>query len=246
LAEAGEEKVNDHSDSPFLISKKAKFTPGEYAEQKRDENLAALAGAAAGGVGGYKSVKAANRVKNASDLGGTFYRVSRDAKQSRASSAALAAKTTAVAAAKAPKTGPTLGALGAGYVGLIGGTALAGSAARKRRAKKQLLSKNLTQAQIDRRKKLQAATSITTATLGLGALGALGAKTAVRPAARAAVKAGRLRPVNDKKIDNFEAKADSVRNTALTVGAGVGGLGGYNFASYTRAEAKQRKKNIKQ
>lgn len=108
-----------------------------------------------------------------------------------------------------------------------------------------LVSKNLTQAQIDRKKKVQAATSITTSTLGLTALGATGV-AAAPGAARWAAKAskGRLVLKPGKKLKNVARKAEKAKVPLLTTSAGIGGVGGYNFAAYTRAEAKQRKKNI--
>ena len=78
----------------------------------------------------------------------------------------------------------------------------------------------------------------------LGALGALGASKLGPKAVRVAAKSGKLRPVNEAKLDSFSRGAEKTSNQLAVTGAGIGGVGGYNFASYTRAEAKQRKKKL--
>lgn len=109
------------------------------------------------------------------------------------------------------------------------------------------LAKNLTQEQIDRKKKVQSATSITTSTLGLTALGATAVGWKGKQAASLISRATKgKRLVNDAKVDRVVDAASRARVPLLTTSAGIGGVGGYNFASYTRAEAKQKKKSVGQ
>ena len=84
---------------------------------------------------------------------------------------------------------------------------------------------------IARQKKAQAVTSLVGGTLGLSALATRG---------RGAQLA--------RKGSAFAARAEKANRTSTTLttaGAGIGGLGAYNFASYTNAEAKERKKGIR-
>lgn len=93
------------------------------------------------------------------------------------------------------------------------------------------IQKSMSDAELRRRKKLQGHISQTTATLGLAALGsrALGTKAA-----------GRL-----TRIPAGAGERLKNASTALTTtGAGIGGVGGYNFAAYTKAEA-QRKQSVR-
>lgn len=95
-----------------------------------------------------------------------------------------------------------------------------------------MAARRMSDAEIARRKKLQGNISRTTATLGLAALG-------TRLAAPAAPKIGRL---TNRASMGVQAgrRLHSASGTLTTVGAGVGGAGGYNFAAYTGAEAKRR------
>jgi len=95
----------------------------------------------------------------------------------------------------------------------------------------------LSDAQIARRKKIQGNISLTTGTLGLTALGMRGAG-----AARGAGKIGRtiqrLTPITHNAAASEKLKDAS---TGATVAAGgIGGVGAFNFASYTKAEARKR------
>lgn len=90
----------------------------------------------------------------------------------------------------------------------------------------------MSDAEIRRRKKIQGAVSVTTATLGLAALGSRGAGAAVNRAA----KLKKLSPSAAK----LGPKLNSASTTLTTTGAGVGGVGGYNFAAYTNAEGRKR------
>lgn len=81
---------------------------------------------------------------------------------------------------------------------------------------------------IARQKKAQAAFSLTGGTLGLAALASRGR----------AAQLGRRGEAGIAAANKFKD-----RSTALTTaGAGVGGVGAYNFASYTNAEAKKQQK----
>jgi hypothetical protein len=116
-----------------------------------------------------------------------------------------------------------------------------------KKAKHQIHKRGLSQEQIDRRKRVQAASSKTTATLGLAALGAQGTSALV---SRGKIKklphlnGGKLamRTVTEpaKEAENLKSKVTPL----LATSAGVGAISGFNFASYTKAEAKQHKKNI--
>lgn len=89
------------------------------------------------------------------------------------------------------------------------------------------------------RKKVQGHISRTTSTLGLGGLGLLAASAVARknPARLKQIQSmhPRLKNVQPEKIKN------TAQNVALVSG-GIGGLGGYNFASYTAAEAKKKQR----
>ena len=136
----------------------------------------------------------------------------------------------------------------------LGGAAVGGTATYKRKeieskAKKvsSPFAKNLSQEQIDRRKKIQAASSKTTATLGLTALGAQGIGAAVsRGKLRKlpGLKDGKLVVNTVTKPKKTGAKIKSATTPLLATSAGVGAVSGFNFASYTKAEANQKKKAI--
>lgn len=106
---------------------------------------------------------------------------------------------------------------------------------------------------IANQKKAQAGFSLVGGTLGLAALGSRGKASQLtraasklpreevfKPAARA-IKQTRPNPARAKMEDGAAKWKD--RSTALTTaGAGVGGVGAYNFASYTNADAKKQAK----
>lgn len=103
--------------------------------------------------------------------------------------------------------------------------------------------------ELKNRKKLQAATSITTSTLGLTALGLKGGAWRYGKAASKATKLAETTggATRNKALLDADLKRQRARkldqyaiNTSLTAG-GVGGVGGYNFASYTAAEGKRRR-----
>ena len=104
----------------------------------------------------------------------------------------------------------------------------------KRRKKVSKAAKPVqSDASIRRRKKLQGNISIAGGTLGLTALGLKGGSVA-----RAGGRAGKLLKITpNKKLSN---KLKDASTGVTTLGAGIGGLGAYNFASYTKAEARKR------
>lgn len=77
------------------------------------------------------------------------------------------------------------------------------------------------------RKRLQGHISQTTATLGLTALGARAAGTK---------SVGRLAKIPAKTGEKLKNASTGL----TTLGAGIGGAGGYNFAAYTKAESQRR------
>lgn len=89
--------------------------------------------------------------------------------------------------------------------------------------------RNMSQREIQHRKAVGSKLTMAGSTLALGSLGAKGLATA-------APKIGKL-----AKIPGLAAQADKAA-TNLAIGAtGIGGASGFNFAAYTKAEAKQRK-----
>lgn len=97
----------------------------------------------------------------------------------------------------------------------------------------KVVKRDMSQAQLAHRKRIQAGISVTGSTLGLTALGLRGG-AAVVP--RVAAKLGK--PA--LKAQNISAKMKEASTGALTVGAGVGGVGGFNFAAIQRAEGKKK------
>jgi hypothetical protein len=94
--------------------------------------------------------------------------------------------------------------------------------------------------QLERRKKLSGATSVVTSTMGLGALGVMGLRS---KGGKQAIKhlaphqpqiAGRLKKIRS----GLKGKETPI----LTTSAGIGGLGGYNYAAIQRQEAQKQKK----
>ena len=101
------------------------------------------------------------------------------------------------------------------------------------------------------RKKLSAATTIVSSTLGIAGLAGLAGAKGLPRAAGKLVKHPKVMAKAPKKTRVFINDAKRVRaaekkgtNIAwgLSTGAGgVGGIGGYNYASIQRAEAKKKK-----
>lgn len=96
-------------------------------------------------------------------------------------------------------------------------------------------------------KRAQGYISSAGATLGIGALGAAGLKS--NTARKGAVKLSRIANKSNTKaggkiIRGRQKAADSA--TGLTIGsAGVGGIGGYNFAAIQSQEAKRSREKVK-
>lgn len=123
-------------------------------------------------------------------------------------------------------------------VGALGAGAAYG--AHELDQKKHLFGKSrlMSDTEIRHRKKVQGQISRTTSTLGLAGLGLTGA------AALAAKKPGALRAINHAHPKLAGVTSAKLKDTAITTGlvsGGIGGVGGYNFASYTGAESRKRK-----
>ena len=112
------------------------------------------------------------------------------------------------------------------------------------------MAKVMTTEELKRRKKLQAGISVTTSTLGLAALGMKGGSVAAGRVARSAKAANKAMAGGPAKFSPMAQKAKKFKkisqglnrasiNTSIGAG-GIGGVGGYNFASYTRAEGKKK------
>lgn len=86
--------------------------------------------------------------------------------------------------------------------------------------------KPMSDAELSRRKKIQAKTSIAGSTLGLTALGLKGVQVAAKANPRTA---------------RFSKPISEAATTSAIGGAGIGGVGGYNFAAYTREDARRDK-----
>ena len=101
----------------------------------------------------------------------------------------------------------------------------------------------ISDAEIRRRKKVQATTSRATGALGLIALG--GTALATRPGQKA-LRAG-FKAAGKKKVPKHLTAAPQspgIRNSVtpiLATSAGIGSLSAFNFARYTEAESRKRK-----
>jgi len=98
-----------------------------------------------------------------------------------------------------------------------------------------------TNKRIARQKKAQAGISLAGGTLGLAALASRGKGAQMT---RMAGKAGGAKAT---ALANAGRKWNERSNLLTTAGAGIGGVGAYNFASYTNADAKKQaklKKNL--
>lgn len=102
------------------------------------------------------------------------------------------------------------------------------------------MARNMSQSEINRRKKAQAHISQTTGTLGLAGLGAFGASK-VPGTSKVAVAAKKIPKVGTK------LNARKLETTSLglsSAAGGIGGAGSYNFAAYSAAESRQRKPKV--
>jgi hypothetical protein len=113
-----------------------------------------------------------------------------------------------------------------GTAATLGGAAAGVAAAGSRKQVK----KRMSDAELSRRKRRQAAFSTTTATLGLSALSTKGGAAALARGAKAGTQRAK-----------WAATGDKAANWLTTGAAGIGGVGGYNFASVEREESKRRK-----
>lgn len=88
--------------------------------------------------------------------------------------------------------------------------------------------------QMARRKKLQEITSASTAALGLTALATKGGSAGIRQVVARSPKAAKY-----ALLPKIADKADKATVPLLTTSAGIGGIGGFNFASIQREEARR-------
>lgn len=109
----------------------------------------------------------------------------------------------------------------------------------------EIEKKQWTEDQLKRRKKLSAATSVVGSGIGLTALTA--SAVASKPGRQAAKRLVRLAPAHRQaqlKTATKQARgtAKRVQTPLLTAGAGIGGVGGLNYAGIQSQEAKRRNK----
>lgn len=103
-----------------------------------------------------------------------------------------------------------------------------------------MAKKNLSQEQIDRKKKIGAELTRATSAIGLGSLAAMGGAYGTRKLA-----GGKLLPkLNPAKARAFEQKVTSKLVPATVVASGIGGYNGFNAAAWQSAEARQRKSKV--
>lgn len=100
------------------------------------------------------------------------------------------------------------------------------------------MSRVMSDAEIRRRKKAQGHISQTTGALGLASLGAFGASK--MPGAKMLAKPG-LRRIGSAANRVNPEKAKGAALGLSTAGAGIGGAGSFNFASYTNAESRKKR-----
>lgn len=101
--------------------------------------------------------------------------------------------------------------------------------------------RSMSDAEIRRRKAVQGHISRTTSTLGLTGLGLLGAST--KPG-RAVL---RKIPKVAEKVAEHPVGANKIREGAQNLGvvsSGIGAVGGFNFASYTKAESQKKRATV--
>lgn len=104
-----------------------------------------------------------------------------------------------------------------------------------------MAKRNMSQARIDRHKKVGAELTRTTSAVGLGSLTALGAAAAGKKWAGKGVLAG----IDAAKAAKFHDKTKNALLSTTVVSQGINGLNGFNNASWQAAEARQRKAPVK-
>lgn len=102
------------------------------------------------------------------------------------------------------------------------------------------MARVMSDAEIRHRKKVQGVISRTTSTIGLGGLATLGAGAAIKRNPGLLRKVPRYRGMSDEAIRAKGAGLGEKAKTGGVISSGIGGLGGFNFASYTGAEAKKK------
>lgn len=153
---------------------------------------------------------------------------------------------TATMARKVPK--PALGIAGVGALGLAATHGGEKALELHREHQKNSVSKAgrvMSDAEIRHRKKVQGHISQATGALGLAALG--GTLAASNPGRRALRKipglASRVRPPRPPEPN--PDRIGGATTPVLATSAGLGGIGSFNFASYTGAESKKRGQQVK-
>ena len=216
-------------------------------QKKRAIEAGSAIGTVGGAVLGYKGVKAAGRVRRGASWGRSAYRMSRrQLGTGRVSSAAMATRVSG-SGVRGPKKGASIPAIGAGYLGAVTGSYAGGEAGNRvsdhwKYKKKSSVSKAriMSDAEIKRRKKLQSHISQAGGAIGLAALG--GTLAASRPGRQALRKIpkleGKIRPPAPKDPNRDRIKGATT--PLLATGAGLGGVGSFNFASYTNSESRKR------
>jgi len=127
---------------------------------------------------------------------------------------------------------------------IVGGAGVGGLVAAHRHEDKVHKARNLSQTEIDRRKKAGATLTRTTSAIGLGSLALVGAGAAAPRLARSG-RLARIAPkMTEEKALAFREKTKNKAITAGIVSQGVGGFNGFNNAAWQNAEARQRKKPI--
>jgi len=93
--------------------------------------------------------------------------------------------------------------------------------------------------QLQRRKNISGATSIATSTMGLGALGVMGLRSG---AGKQAIKhLGTKSPQVAGRLKKIRSGLKGKETPILTTSAGIGGIGGYNYAAIQHQEGKKNK-----
>jgi len=122
------------------------------------------------------------------------------------------------------------------------GLALLGGAhhlSQNRKVEKR--DRNLSQTQIDRKKKAGANLTRTTSALGLGSVAALGVASAAPKLARSGKLARVIPKATEANANLIRQRTKSHLITVGVVSSGIGGYNGFNNASWQSAEARQRK-----
>jgi hypothetical protein len=101
-----------------------------------------------------------------------------------------------------------------------------------------------TDKQLRAHKKASAGLSVATSTMGIAALGAVGARAGAGRAVKVAQRAGRLKHVTPDQVKAFRGKSTGISAGLTTGSAGLGGVGGYNYAAIQNAESKRSVKKM--